>query len=65
MPSVDPFAVFTSENSVWHEVSLSLREILQRSDDGSLLVDRLQSSAQWKLQVKHTLHYFCFHLSVE
>lgn len=44
-------AVFTCENSVWHHISLPLRENLQRSDDGSLLVDRLQGCAEWKLQV--------------
>ena len=44
-------AVFTCENSVGHHISMPLREILQRSDDGSLLVDGLQGSAEWKLQV--------------
>lgn len=44
-------AVFTSENSVWHHVSLSLREILQRSDDGSLPADWLQGCVKRQLQV--------------
>lgn len=44
-------AVFTCENSVWHHLSLPVREILPRSDDGSLLIDRLQGCAEWKLQV--------------
>lgn len=44
-------AVFTCENSVWYHISVPLREVLQRSDDGSLLVDRLQGCSEWKLQV--------------